>query len=217
MSDDIGHDVLATRLNAKNGAIAAQLGDCVSQESVSDDAEWFQHVGFASRPSRAEPGKSACQVLSTERTDRDVVYASRDLRGTTLYGALGEGETCLYANGPNGSGTSVLGLRDDGSTATISIATKQGNASGGSAIKIEVSSTGNIVITAGSSTITVDQGGTVNIDAVNITLGGTGGTNIVKDAAALQAWVAIIGAGVAALGVANTPPTGLVSTTTKAV
>lgn len=217
MSDELRHDVLGTRLNTKNGAISAQLGDSVSQETVSDDAEWFQHVGFASRPSRAEPGKSACQVLSTERTDRDVVYASRDLRGTTLYGALGEGETCLYANGPNGGGTGLLKLHDDGTNATIAIGAKQGNASSGSPVKIEVSSTGTVTISAGSATITVDQSGTVTIDALAVRLGGSGGSSVCVGAEALQAWVAVIGAGVAALGVVNTPPTTLVSTTTKAV
>lgn len=216
MSDDIGHDVLTTVRNTKNGAISAQIGDAVSKETCADGAEWWQHVGFASRPAKAEPGKSACQVLSTERTDRDICYASRDLRGTLAYGELGEGETCIYANGPNASGTGRVMLTDDGTEATVTIETKQGNASNGTPVTIKVSSIGQVVITAGASTVTIDQSGTVTIDATNIELGGSGGTSIVKDAAALQAWVAIIGTGLAGLGVPNTPPTSLVSLTTKA-
>jgi hypothetical protein len=217
MSDDIGHDVLGTSINTKNGAISAQIGDSVSSETVADEAEWFQHVGFASRPSKAELGKSACQVLSLERTDRDVCYASRDLRGASIYGALGEGETCLYANGPNGSGTGLLTLKDDGQTATISISTKQGNASGGGAIKIEVSSAGTVTISAGPATLTVDQSGSVTIEAPTVNLGASGGSAVCVNAAALQAWVSVVGAGLNSLGVTNTPPVGLVSGSTKSI
>jgi len=217
MSDDIGHDVLGTTVNPTNGAISAQLGDAVAQETVSDDATWFQHVGFASRPSKAEPGKPSCQVLSMERTDRDVVYSSRDIRGAPNYGAIGEGETVIYAKGPNGNGTSFVALRDDGSAATITLQNKIGNASSGAVVKLEVKSTGAVEITTGGATITVDQSGAISIHGSSVSLGGVGGTSIVKDAAALQAWVAIIGAGVAALGVVNTPPTTLVATTTTAL
>jgi len=212
--NDIGHDVLGTSINSKNGAISAQIGDSVSSESVAEEAEWIQHVGFASRPSKAEPGKSSCQVLSMERTDRDVCFASRDLRGTTIYGALGEGETCIYANGPNGQGTGIVSLRDDGSSATISMQVKQGNASNGAAVKVEVKSDGTVTIKAGASTFTVDQAGTVTIEAPSVKLGSSGGTPICVNASALQAWVATVGAGLNGLGVANTPPVGLVSSST---
>lgn len=212
--NDIGHDVLGTSVNSTNGAISAQIGDSVSSESVAEDVEWIQHVGFASRPSRAEPGKSACQVLSMERTDRDVCFASRDLRGTTIYGALGEGETCIYANGPNGSGTGIVSLRDDGSTATLSMQVKQGNASNGAPVKVEVKSDGTVKLTAGTATLTVDQAGTVTIEAPSVKLGSSGGTAICVNAAALQAWIGVVATGLNGLGVANTPPTNLVSTTT---
>lgn len=215
MSDDIGHDVLGTSINA-NGAISAQIGDSVASESVAENAEWYQHVGFASRPSKAEPGKSACQVLSTERTDRDICYASRDLRGTSLYGALGEGETCLYANGPRGAGTGLLTLQDDGSTATITMGVKQGNTSAGAPTTIVISSDGSATITVGSSVIEVTPSG-VTITATSVKLGGSAGSSVCVNAAALQAWIAVVGAGVAALGVANTPPTNLVSTTTTSL
>jgi len=212
--NDIGHDVLGTSVNSTNGAISAQIGDSVSSESVAEDAEWIQHVGFASRPSRAEPGKSACQVLSMERTDRDVCFASRDLRGTSIYGALGEGETCIYANGPNGSGTGIVTLADDGTKATITVMAKQGNSSSGSPVKVEVASDGKVKIVAGTATLTVDQAGAVTVEAPSVKLGSSGGTAICVNAEALQAWIGVVATGLNGLGVANTPPTNLVSTTT---
>ena len=222
---DIGVDVLNTELNATNGAIAAQLGDSVNGEKTADDAEWFQHVGFASRPSKAEPGKSACQVLSIERTDRDIVYASRDLRGTSAYGELGEGETALFANGPNGQGTGLLTLKDDGSEATINLAVKQGNSSGGSPVQITVKSDGTITISTGSVTMTINgQSGDVTIDALSVNLGGSGGYTVLVDQPiqvpptnlGLAAWLAAASTALAGFGV---PPLGasILSTKVKAV
>jgi len=215
---DIGTDVLSTALNSKNGAISAQLGDSVNGETTADGAEWIQHVGFASRPADAEPGKSACQVLSMERTDRDVCFASRDLRGTALYGALGTGETCVYAGGPRSTGTGLLTLKDDGTTATITMGVKQGNSSGGTPVQIEVKSDGNITIETGSVTITINgQTGGVSFEATTISLGGVGGSPVVTDAGDLMTWIGVISTGVAALGVVNTPPLGITSTKVTAV
>lgn len=213
--NDIGHDVLGTSINTKNGAISAQLGDSVSSEAIAEEAEWFQHVGFASRPSKAEPGKSACQVLSMERTDRDVCFASRDLRYSAAYGALGEGETCLYATGPNGTGTALVALSDDGQSASVNLSVKQGNSSGGSPVSIRVATDGKITLTSGSAKITIDQSGSVTIEGTSINLGALGGTSVCVNAAALQSWVATVGAGLNGLGVVNTPPVGLASTVTK--
>lgn len=214
---DIGNDVLSTALNTKNGAISAQLGDSVNGEKTADEAEWIQHVGFASRPAKAEPGKPACQVLSMERTDRDIVYASRDLRGTTIYGSLGEGETCVFANGPNGQGTGLVSLKDDGSTATVTMSVKQGNTSGGSDVKISVASSGTITIVTGSSTITVEQNGAITIEGTSVSLGGSGGSPVVVDSGALLTWIGTVSTGLAGLGVPNTPPTAITATRVTAV
>lgn len=213
--NDIGHDVLGTSINTKNGAISAQLGDSVSSEAIAEEAEWFQHVGFASRPSKAEPGKSACQVLSMERTDRDVCFASRDVRYSSAYGALGEGETCLYATGPNGTGTGLVALSDDGQSASVTLSVKQGNSSGANPVSIAVSTDGKITLTSGSAKITIDQSGSVTIEGTSINLGALGGTAVCVNAVALQSWVATVGAGLNGLGVANTPPVGLASSVTK--
>jgi len=220
MSQDIGVDVLSTTLNTKNGAISAQLGDSVVGEKTSDEAEWMQHVGFASRPAKAEPGKSACQVLSLERTDRDIVYASRDLRGTSVYGALGEGETAIFAGGPNNQGTSLVTLKDDGSEATITMGVKQGNSSGGSPVHIAVKSDGNITIKTGTTTITVNgQTGDVSIDATTIALGLGGSPVVVNNnptgtplTPSLAEWIATVSTGLTGLGIVNTPPPALLAT-----
>jgi hypothetical protein len=117
-----GADVLGTTQN-EQGVILAQTGDVVGEEAHSDGAEWWQHVGFASRPAKAEAGESACQAVTLEQGSNDVCIASRDIRGAGLYGRLGEGETCVYAGGPDNAGTCKVTLTNDGTaTAIIAIA-----------------------------------------------------------------------------------------------
>lgn len=215
---DIGNDVLGTSINTTNGAISAQIGDSVNREVTCDNAEWIQHVGFASRPASAEPGKSSCQVLSIERTDRDICYASRDLRGTKLYGSLGAGETCIYANGPRATGTSIISLKDDGTDATIALEVRQGNSSSGNPIRVTVKSTGEVKIVAGSCQVTINgQTGDITIDGSSVNLGGVGGAPVVVDAGTLMTWITAVATGLNGIGIVNTPPVGITSTKVKAI
>jgi hypothetical protein len=115
-----GTDVLGTEQDEK-GTILAQTGDVIGEEVHSDQAEWWQHVGFASRPAKAEPGKSACQAISINQGSNDLIVATRDVRGSSLYGTLREGETCVYAPGPKNQGTGKILLQDDGSASTITV------------------------------------------------------------------------------------------------
>ena len=212
------HDVLTTSLNSKNGALSAQIGDSTSSDVTSDEAEWFQHVGFASRPSLSEAGKPSCQALTIETTGRDVCYASMDLRGTTTYGSLNNGETCIYANGPNGGGTGIVILKDEGRDASVEMSVKRGNSSAGVKVRVVVASDGTVTIESGATSITLDAAtGSVSIEGSSISLGGLGGLPVVVDSGALQTWIATVGAGVALLGVANTPPVGITSTKVTAV
>jgi len=92
-----GVDILATALDATTNVISAQLGDALAGIATSHSAEWIQHVGFASRPAKAVPGQGAAQAWVITASDRDLVFASRDTRGSTIYGNLKEGECCVYA------------------------------------------------------------------------------------------------------------------------
>jgi len=186
MSDSTGHDVLGTSVNTTNGAISAQIGDSVAREVSCDNAEWIQHVGFASRPSSAEPGKSACQVLSIETTGRDICYASRDLRGTAIYGALGAGETCIFANGPNTNGTGIVLLQDDGRDAVITLRVKRSNVSSGEPVTLKLKSNGKVEIVTGPCSVTIDgqngsivvQGQHVNLEAATVELGASAAAGV---------------------------------------
>jgi hypothetical protein len=206
-------DVLSTARNTKNGALSAQLGDSVNGETTADGAEWFQHVGFASRPSRAEPGKPSCQALVVETTGRDVCYASRDLRGSLAYGELGEGESCVYANGPNNTGTGVIAARDDGTTATLELLVKRGNSSGGAAVRVIVSSDGSVTVESGAASVVVDGvTGAVAVHGTSVTLGSSGGAPVVVDPGTLTAWLTTVSTALSGLGVPVTPPAGILST-----
>lgn len=113
-----GADVLGTTQN-EQGTILAQTGDVVGEEVHSDGAEWWQHVGFASRPAKAKAGESACQAVTLDQGSNDVCIASRDIRGAGLYGRLGEGESCVYAGGPDNTGVCKVTLTNDGTATGI--------------------------------------------------------------------------------------------------
>lgn len=127
----VGVDILKTTLSSTK-LILAQIGDVVSKTVESDGNEWWQHVGFVSRPPEASPGVSASQAVAIERGDRNVIIASRDTRGASLSGSLQPGETCVYAAG-DGTGQGRILLKADGS---VSVYTTDGNVAGGDAVMI---------------------------------------------------------------------------------
>lgn len=131
----VGVDVLTTTVNAVTKKILAQLGDVHRETTDTDNAEWWQHIGFASRPPKPEAKKKAAQAVVIKAGDHDICVASQDLRGLDLYGALDHGETCLYAPGETGTGQARVLLKKNGS---ISLYTKVGNTSSGAGMIVQI-------------------------------------------------------------------------------
>jgi len=131
----VGLEVLTTTVNAVTKKILAQLGDVHRETTDTDNAEWWQHVGFASRPPKPEAKKKAAQVVALRAGDHDICIASQDLRGLELYGNLDHGETCVYAPGETGTGQARVLLKKNGS---ISLYTRVGNTSTGAGMIIQL-------------------------------------------------------------------------------
>ncbi|HEY2516941.1 MAG TPA: hypothetical protein VGI39_38985, partial [Polyangiaceae bacterium] len=116
---DILNTILGTQTNPDNGqqtgTILAQTGDAVKQVTDCDNAEWWQHTGFASRPVNPKNGVAACQGVAIRCSNRDVVIASRDVRTNQIYGNLSPGETCVFAPGPDGKAQARTMWKADGS------------------------------------------------------------------------------------------------------
>lgn len=134
-----GASVLSTVIDSATNTILAMLGDVVTESTDCDKADWWQHVGFASRPAKPVKGKSAAECFAVRCSDRDAVLASRDVRGQSIYGKLGDGETCIYAGGPDGKATGRVLVKADGS---VTVYTQTGNTSAGNSIAFQVSPTG---------------------------------------------------------------------------
>lgn len=124
----IGADILGSIVDAATSLIKVQLGDVGVEQADSQDAEWWQHVGFCSLPSTASPQKAAAQTIAIVRSDRDACVASRDQRGAALIANLKPGETCLYAGGADGNAQGRVLLKQDGS---ITLYTTKDNTSNG--------------------------------------------------------------------------------------
>lgn len=93
----VGADILATTLDDKTKVVRVQLGNSVDGTVVSSGAEQWQPAGLVSRPAKATQGAPSCQALALRTNDRDIIFATRDTRGTGIYGNLKDGETCVYA------------------------------------------------------------------------------------------------------------------------
>lgn len=188
----VGTDVLLTKL-ADNGKILAQIGcvgsgsgDASGASTAADNVEWWQHVGFASRPSKPDPGKAAAQAFVIRQGGNDIAIASQDVRSLAMYGALKDGETCIYAAGADGKAQARSLYKADGS---IHHYTRKGNTEGGTGMAIIMDATAGaitivndkgfgliinsdgVMLTAGSAGLTLKSGG-------DITLAGTGQTQV---------------------------------------
>ncbi len=163
-----GFDVLTTTVDKATKKITAQLGSVVGKTTDTDNAEWWQHYGIASRPPKPKAGKEAAQAVVLRMGDHDIVIASQDMRGLELYGALDHGEVCLYSAGDDGNGQARVLLKKDGS---VSLFTKQGNAAGGTGMLIQLDAAGNAIrlLNANGHGIIVDADG-IKLTAGNAAL-----------------------------------------------
>jgi hypothetical protein len=162
----VGLDILSTVVNAATKRILVQTGDVVKEATDTDGAEWWQHVGFASRPPKPQAGKQAAQAVVVKTSDRDVVVASVDQRGLGLYGNLDHGETCLYAAGEDGNAQGRVLIKKNGS---VSLYTRNGNTSSGAGMTVQLDAENDAI------RITNSKGYGIIIDdnGVSITTGGT--------------------------------------------
>lgn len=115
----VGLDILSTTISAVTNKITAQTGDAIRQSTDASDLEWWQHVGFASRPAKPIAGKSAAQCVVLKTSDRDAAIASQDVRGLAIYGNLKHGETCCYGAGEDGLSQGRAFFKDDGSVTLL--------------------------------------------------------------------------------------------------
>jgi hypothetical protein len=160
-------DVLKTVIESATKSVLAQLGDVLQKITEADNAEWYQHVGFISRPSKAVSGQKAAECIAVGRRDRYAVIASRDLRGQDLAGSLADGETCLYAGGSTGTAQGRILIKADGS---INIYSRQGNTSAGQGMAIMVTPSSDTISIVNST----GKGIIINSDGVTITAGDSG-------------------------------------------
>lgn len=174
-----GYDILTTAVDKATKKITAQIGSVVGQTTDSDGAEWWQHYGLASRPPKPEAGKTAAQAVVIKGGDRDICIASQDLRGLELYGSLDHGEVCLYSAGDTGTGQARILLKKDGS---VSLFTKQGNASGGTGMLIQLDAAGNairLLNASGHGIIIDDEGVKVTSGGAALTLKAGGDASLI--------------------------------------
>lgn len=183
----IGVDVLRTTVEEATKRILAQTGAVNGEgQTDSDNVEWWQHVGFASRPPKAVPGSEACKAFVVRQGTVDAAIASHDMRGLEMYGNLSDGETCVYAPGEDGQGQARILLKKTGS---INLYTRKGNTPDGAGMLVQIDAEAGAIrlvndqgygliidedgvkLTAGSAGLTLESGG-------NVKLVGTGQTQV---------------------------------------
>jgi len=160
----IGVDVLRTTVSAKTKAVLAQIGDttdtgqadgdAVAGLTETDDVEWWQHVGYVSRPSKADAGVQSCQALVIRDSKNDVCFSSRDLRGLELAGSLREGETCVYGPGADGKAQGRMLIKDNGN---VTLYTTKGNTATGTSVTIQCNADGTIYLASEFGALSIDS------------------------------------------------------------
>lgn len=168
----IGKDILGTQLNTR-GSISAQIGDSVTGDAESNDCAYWQQVGFASRPSDAQSGKSSAQCLAFEQGDRDIIFATKDIRGQEIYGNLSAGETVMYAPGADGEGQAKVSLKGDGS---VTLFTTDDNTSDGNGVYLRLDKNalsfiapwGRMVFDKTGFHVEIQNGASLDLSGVNL-------------------------------------------------
>lgn len=169
----VGVDILTTFRNGVTNKILAQTGHVVGEVADGDNVEWWQHVGFASRPSKPDKGKAAAQAVVMRRGDHDVAFASQDVRGTEIYGNLDHGETCVYGPGIDGKAQGRVIWKKDGS---VNIFTTDDNTKDGRSVYFRVAPN-EFVFVAPWGKLTWDPTGlhASHASGASMNMGGIGG------------------------------------------
>lgn len=177
----LGIDILSTALgetpDSPTGAPVAQTGDVLKQTVDTDNVELWQQSGFWSRPARPVAGKSACQGLIIRQGSRDVCFATRDVRTTPIFGNLNDGETVVFAVGPDGTGQARTIYKFDGS---ITHLTTDDNTASGNNIYLRIHPTQGLQFVAPWGTLTFDQAGfrVLHSSGASFQMGASGGLPI---------------------------------------
>jgi hypothetical protein len=119
------YDIMSSTRDAKTNTLTCQIGNAITGEVYSDNAQLWGPLGLASLPSNVAPNpQDAAQVITLARSvGGDLIIGTRDVRNQGTYGKqFGPGDTCLYANGPDGTGQPRILLKGD--TGAINLFTK---------------------------------------------------------------------------------------------
>jgi hypothetical protein len=166
-------DVLHTTVTDKLGRVLAQVGNIVGKTVTSTNVEWWNHVGFLSRPPKAEPGKTSARAVVVPCGQHDAIIASEDDRGLELAGNMKEGETIVYGAGETGAAQGRVIIKQDGS---VTILTTDDNTKDGKSVYVRVKPDG-IQIIAPWGKIVFDRTGfhVLHSSGASIDLGAIGG------------------------------------------
>jgi hypothetical protein len=154
----VGWNVLSAVIDT-TGLVTAQLGNAVTQRAKSDADEFFYPPGIVSLPRAPDAGKAGCETAVITRSDHNAIVGCRDARDASIVNglspALDYGETLVFS----GAGGGYTVFRKDKSIQTFA---GDGNAS-----------------------VSVKQGGEVDVFASVVKLGDSGATPVALSSSVL--------------------------------
>lgn len=156
----LGVDILSSAVDAATNKMRVNTGSVKNDTEgfhEADNVEWWQHAGFASRPSKPTAGKAAAQALIIRQgSHNDIAFASQDTRSLETYGNLKEGETCVYGPGDDGNSQGRVLIKDDGS---VTLYTTDNNTPTGNMVMLRISPSGGLEFTSQWGSMVFDQTG----------------------------------------------------------
>jgi hypothetical protein len=157
-------NILNVNLGSLNNSVEVQCGDTQAEEVETFGAQWIQQTGFCSLPPNAVAGGAAAEGMLFKDSNRDYLFASRDVASQENYGLLNPGETCIYAAGPDGKSQARILLKADNSINLYTAASAGGSSMG-------------LFINPASDTISLINGKgyglIISDDGISLTMGGT--------------------------------------------
>lgn len=168
------YDIMSSSVDPTTNTLTCQLGNAITGDVYSDGGEFWGPAGLASLPSNYQKNaQDAPQSISITRSDREIVIAQRYIPGQSIYGTnFSPGDTCLYANGPDGKGQARVLLKGD--TGAINLYTTKDNAPGGTGMGLFIAPKSDTIQLINSQ----GYGIIIDTDGVKIIAGSSAGIQV---------------------------------------
>ena len=136
-----GLQILNVERGALNNSILCQMGVIGTGAVESETAQYIQQSGFVSIPPQPQAGQTTSESLVLRGiSNRDYVFATRDVLSQQMYANMNYGEVMIYAAGADGNAQAKIKCDQYGN---IILYTKDDNTVNGNGMTMTINTSAN--------------------------------------------------------------------------